>query len=207
MIRNIIFDMGNVLLQFDPDTFIKRTGINDVKDIEILKREVYHSLEWAMMDRGTLTDKDASEIMKQRVPNHLKEYVSQLTFKWDRPIIPVDGAKELIQELKENGYKIYLLSNASLNQKNYWDRVPGSEFFDGVLISSEVKFVKPEHEIFQCLLDSFQLKKEECFFIDDSPLNVESANYFGIKAMVFHNDYSEVRKKLLSLDVNVKEDY
>ena len=160
--------MGQVLIKFDPDVFIERVGVNDLKDKEILKREVYKSKEWSMMDRGSLTDEEACNIMTKRVPDHLKNVVRKLTCEWDRPIIPIEGAKELVKELKENGYKIYLLSNASLNQKNYWNNIPGSEYFDGTLISSNIKLVKPQPEIYEYMFKKFNLIREECIFIDDS---------------------------------------
>lgn len=205
MIKNIVFDMGNVLILFDPDFFIKRIGIEDKKSVEILKREIYGSIEWSMTDRGTLTEKQACEIIEKRVPDYLKDSVAKLTSEWHRPIVPILGAKELIKELKENGYSIYLLSNASLNLVNYWHDIPGSEYFDGEIISSYVKYLKPQMEIYQCLIDKYGLKKEECVFIDDSALNAEGAVNFGMLGIVFHNDYNEVRRKLIEYGVNVKE--
>lgn len=205
MIKNIIFDMGQVLISFIPEYFIERVGVTDKKDKEILLREVYKSAEWPMMDRGTLTDEEAGEIMASRVPKHLKEKVKLLTCDWNRPIIPIEGAKELVKELKDNGYNIYLLSNASLNQKNYWPRIPGSEFFDGVVVSSYVKLVKPQPEIYKYTLDKFSLKADECVFIDDAPINIEAAIYSGLHGIVFHGDFKEVREKLIKLGVNVAD--
>lgn len=205
MIKNIIFDMGQVLISFDPDVFLTRIGVVDEEDRKILKREVYKSVEWAKMDRGTLTEEEACKIMETRVPDRLKSCVSKLTCEWDRPIIPIVGAKELIKELKDNGYKIYLLSNASYKQKEYWPQIPGSEYFDGEIVSAYEKLVKPQPEIYKILLDRFKLNAEECAFIDDSITNVESAMNLNINGIVFHGDYQEVRKKLISLGVEVSE--
>lgn len=205
MIKNIIFDMGQVLIKFDPELFINRVGIHDENDINILIREVYKSLEWSLMDRGTLTDQQASEIMEKRIPEHLRPYVSKLTYEWDRPIIPVSGAEELVKELKSNGYNIYLLSNASVNQKNYWPNVPGSQYFDGTVVSSYIHLVKPQPEIYKYTLDKFNLKADESVFIDDSTLNVEGAVYCGLHGIVFHGDYKEIRTKLIELGVNINK--
>ena len=205
MIKNIIFDMGNVLIKFDPEFFIHRVGVSDENDVQILMREIYKSVEWSMMDRGTLSDQEASEIMIKRIPEHLRQYVSKLTYQWDRPILPIEGAEELLRELKTNGYNLYLLSNASVNQKNYWLNIPGSEYFDGVVVSSYIGLVKPQPEIFKYILDKYNLEADECVFIDDSTLNVEGATYSGLKGIVFHNDYKEVREKLINLGVNVTE--
>ena len=205
MIKNIIFDMGQVLVKFDTDVFIKRVGIEDPKDKEIIMREVYKSVEWSMMDRGTLTDEEAAKIMEERVPTHLKDKVRLLTCEWDRPIIPIEGMKELVKELKDNGYNIYLLSNASYNQKNYWPNVPGNEYFDGTVVSAYVKLVKPQPEIFKYTLDKFGLKAEESLFIDDATLNVEGAIFTGLKGIVFHGDVIELREKLASMGVKISK--
>ena len=188
MIRNIIFDMGNVLIYFDRNIFLDRVGLENPEDRELLNREVYLSLEWSRMDRGSLTDEEAAEIIARRVPEHLRETVHRLVNEWERPILPIAGMEELVRELKRNGYGIYLLSNASYRQHLYWPEIPASDLFDGTLISADVHLVKPQPEIYELLCNRFSLKKEECVFIDDSTPNAEGAFYTGIPAIVFHND-------------------
>ena len=94
MIKNIIFDMGKVLIQFDPLVFMQRTEVAP-EDRELLLREVYKSLEWAKMDRGTLSDAEAADIMCSRLPERLHEKVHCLVDRWDRPIIPVRAWQSL----------------------------------------------------------------------------------------------------------------
>jgi len=204
MIKNIIFDMGQVLIKFDPDFFIERIGINDVEDKEVLRREVYKSIEWSMMDRGSITPEEASVVIEKRVPEHLRQYVRLLTCDWQRPIVPIQGAESLLKELKRNNYKLYLLSNAASNHSNYWESIPGSDCFDGTLFSCDCHLVKPQPEIFKLLCNNFDLKLEECLFIDDTTINCEGALYSGIKnAIVYHGDYDEVRIKLKEFGVNI----
>jgi len=205
MIKNIIFDMGQVLLKFDPDFFIERAGINDKEDKEILIREIYKSLEWSRMDRGSLSPKEAAQIMEARVPEHLKGVVKELTCEWDRPIIPIQGSLELVKELKEKGYKLFLLSNAASNQPDYWVRYKGYEYFDDTIVSCFYNLVKPQPEIFKLALDKFNIKADETIFIDDSTVNCEGAYFSGIQPIVFHGDYQETRKKLIEFGVNVHE--
>jgi len=201
MIKNIIFDMGRVLIQFDQDYFIEKIGITDPEDKVLLKRAVFYSLEWARMDRGSLTDEEACQIMCSKLPERLHEAVELLTCKWDRPILPIEGMAELVKELKEKGYKIYLLSNASIRQRKYWDQVPGSEYFDGTVISAEEKLVKPQPEIYKLICDRFNLVPSECVFIDDAINNCEGAFLCGINPIVFHGDVTETREKLAELGV------
>lgn len=204
MIRNIVFDMGQVLLRFDRDYFISRLGIEG-EDKELLKREVFLSLEWARMDRGSMTDAEAAKSVCKRLPEHLHDAAAKLVQMWDRPILPIEGMYALIEELKGKGYGIYLLSNASYRQHDYWPRVEASKFFDGTLISADEKVVKPQPEIYRLLLERFGLKAEECFFIDDVPANIEGAFYCGIPGAVFHGDAGLLRKDLRAAGVDVVE--
>ena len=204
MIKNIVFDMGNVLIYFDPDAFLDRVGLDSPEDRELLKKEIYLSVEWSMMDRGSLTDEEAGNIMMMRLPERLHDTVYQLVNEWDRPILPIDGMEALVRELKANGYAIYLISNASYHQHDYWQSIPGWDCFDGTLISADVHLVKPQPEIYELFCSRFSLKKEECVFIDDSTANAEGAVFVGMKAIVFHDDAKELRQKLHKLGVNCR---
>lgn len=201
MIKNIVFDMGNVLIKFDRKYFLNAAGVQP-EDMELLEREVYVSVEWAMMDRGTLTEKEAAAKMCERIPARLHGMVHKLVDEWDRPILPIDGMAELVRELKEKNYRIYLLSNASYRQHEYWDRIPGAEFFDGTLISADVKLVKPQPEIYLMAMHKFNIKADESVFIDDATINVEGAIYCGMNGVVFHGDSDELRRKLKDLGVD-----
>lgn len=205
MIKNIVFDMGQVLLDFNPEEFLNRVGVKDNNDRQLLKEEIYQSIEWAKMDRGLLTEEQATKIIEQRVPERLRQYVEDLVCNWSDSIIPIAGAKQLIQELKENGYKIYLLSNTSYKFNEFFKRVPGSEYFDGEVVSCDVKMIKPELGIYNHLLDKYSLKADETVFIDNSCSNVEAATCLGINGIVFHGDYAKVREKLLELGVKVEK--
>ena len=204
MIKNIVFDMGNVLLRFEPEYFIARLDVAE-EDRGILLTEVFRSLEWARMDRGSLTEKQAVEIICQRVPERLHAAVHSLTDQWERPILPVEGSYELVEELKVLGYGLYLLSNASYRQHDYWPQIPCSEFFDGTLISADVKLVKPQPEIYRLLFEKFSLRPEECFFVDDYAPNVEAALCCGMSGAVFNAGVPALRKALRKAGVPVAE--
>lgn len=204
MIKNIVFDMGNVVIRFDPDAFIERFGVSG-EDKKTLLLEIFRSPEWVMMDRGTLTDEQAADILCPRMPEHLRDVARKLIALWDRPIIEIEGIYPLIEELKGLGYSIYLLSNASCRQPDYWQRVPAAKFFDGTLISYSVKLIKPMPEIYEKFFETFGLRREECFFIDDSPANIEAGLYVGMPGVVFHNDIKRLRRQLRAAGVMVKE--
>ncbi len=203
MIKNIVFDMGNVVIRFDPGAFIDRYAVS-AEDRILLMREVFHSPEWVMMDRGVLTDGQAADILCSRLPERLRETAHRLIASWDRPILEIEGICPLIEELKNLGYGIYLLSNASCRQPDYWQRVPAGRFFDGTLISYSVRLVKPMPEIYEKFFETFSLKREECFFIDDNPANVEASLHVGMPAVVFFDDVPRLRAQLRQAGVPVK---
>lgn len=202
MIKNILFDMGNVLIHFDRKAFLDRLDISE-EDKQLLLREVFLSVEWVQMDRGTLCEETAEPLMCQRLPEHLHGAVHQLVSLWDEPMLPIAGMAELVEELKHNGYGIYLLSNASIRQHDYWPKIPGWQFFDGKVISADEKVMKPHPDYYRIALKRFDLKPEECFFIDDVPANIEGAQYCGISGTVFHNDVPLLRRQLQAAGVRV----
>lgn len=203
MIRNIVFDMGQVLIRFDRDFFIRRLGIEG-DDAKLLLREVFLSLEWAQMDWGSVTDEEAAASICRRLPERLHDAAGKLVTMWDRPILPVEGIYELVGELKGAGYGIYLLSNASVRQHDYWPGIPCAKFFDGTLISCDVGSIKPERAIYEAFLEKFGLRAEECFFVDDLPANVEGGRRCGMQGAVFHGDTAELREKMRQAGIRVK---
>ncbi len=199
MIRNLVFDMGNVLIRFDPDFFMDRAGIRSADLRQRLWKELFHSVEWAQMDLGILTEESAEPLILVRFPEEERPTVSHLLWHWadDREQIP--GMEEFLRELKEKGYRLFLLSNASVSQHDYWPRFPVSRFFEGTLISCDVKVVKPCPEIYRLLTRKFSLLPEECLFIDDAPSNVAGAIACGWQGIVFQGDATELKQKIQKL--------
>ena len=105
--------------------------------------------------------------------------------------------ENLLKKLKGAGYSLYLLSNASVMQHEYWPRFPMSTMFDGKLISCETGVVKPNPEIYMRFTEKFGLKPDECLFIDDQPSNVAAAIQCGWSGIVFHGDADEAEKQLI----------
>lgn len=202
-IKNVIFDMGNVLIYFRPELYIRELGVTE-EDGKLLRREVFGGVEWVQLDHGTVTEAEAVAAVCRRVPPRLHQAVEELIFRWwARPLSPVPGMKELLAEIKELGCKLYLLSNANIQQCQYHDRIPGAEYLDGRIVSAECRLLKPQREIYQLLLDTYGLWAPECLFIDDSPLNVEGAYCAGIRGIVFDNDLPRLRRELREAGVMV----
>ena len=203
MIRNIVFDMGNVVIQFDPKSFIDREGILDPEDRKIVMNELFLSVEWAQMDAGPLTEETAEPLILPRFPERLRGKVRNLLYNWSYPRDMIPGMEDLIKRLKEAGYRIYLLSNASSAQHEYWPKYPVSGYFDGKMISWDVKTVKPNPEIYRLFTEKFSLKPEECLFTDDSSANVAAAIACGWKGIVFHGEADELEQKMRESGIRI----
>ena len=191
--RNLIFDMGGVLIRFDPEYFLTREGVHDPDDRELLMKAVFHSPEWAMMDMGTLDEAGMEPIALKKLPPRLHAVAHRLIFDWNKPLEPIAGMADFIRECKGKGYGIYLLSNASTAQPAYWREIPGSEYFDGAVVSALEKCVKPQPEIFRILLDRYDLRAGDCVFIDDIQRNVDGAQAVGIEGIHFTGDMDELK--------------
>ena len=202
MIRNIVFDMGNVMIRFDPGYFITREGITDPADRKLVMNELFQSVEWAQMDSGVLTEETAEPLVMARIPDRLKASVRRLLYNWSSPRDTIPGMEDLVRRLKNAGYGIWLLSNASKAQHVYWPKVPVSRLFDGKLISCDIGFVKPMREIYEAFITKFCLVPEECVFIDDAANNVAGAVACGWHGIVFHGDSAELAAKLSALGVH-----
>lgn len=204
MIKNIVFDMGNVLFTFKPGEYIRRLGYTG-RDAEVLETEVFLTPEWCAMDRGTLKPPQAARILAQRLPGHLKAAVEALVCHWwEGDLMPVPGMGELIQEVKNNGYGIYLLSNASRDLYKYFHRLPAADCFDGLLVSADWLMAKPQHEIYEKLYARFDLIPDECLFVDDRIDNVEVAQLTGMHAIVFRGDVSRLRREMGEAGITVQ---
>lgn len=203
MIRNIIFDMGQVLIRWTPTQIASLLEL-PAKDVQMVERELLRSVEWILLDRGTITEADAVESVCARLPEHLHDGVRQLvTGWWNWPLVPVDGMAQLVRELKSMGYGIYLLSNASSRLHEFFNRIPGAECFDGKLVSADHGLLKPQSEIYWTLYAQFALNPAECVFVDDLPSNVDGAMLTGMTGLVFHGDVSRLRRELRALGVGV----
>lgn len=204
MIQNIIFDMGGVLIHFDPRRFVELLGLPE-EDGALLLREVFGSVEWVQMDRGSIEEAAAIAAMRENLPERLHGAAERLVNGWWKlELRQMEGMEELLAELKALGYGLYLLSNATVRQPEYFSALSLNRYFDGRLISAFYKLLKPQHEIFETLLREFGLRAEECFFVDDSSGNVEGARYAGIGGAIFDGDVGRLRRALRKAGVPVK---
>jgi len=183
MIKNIVFDMGNVLLSYTPREYVK-TITTDETIANALLKEFLFSEEWIMLDAGAITEEEAVRRVQARIPQYA-DYVQKTMDNWHTDLTPIEGMPELVKLLNEKGYKLYLLSNTSLRFYQYQSKVEMFKLFDGFFISAKERLLKPQKEIFERFLERFNLVSTECLFIDDLAENVKGAQEVGIKAHQF----------------------
>lgn len=195
MIKNVIFDIGNVLADFRYRDYMKELGFSE-EIMEVFCKEVVETPLWNELDRGVRSFKDVTREMKSCVAEYPKE--ADAFFENIHEIVHTfPYALPWIEELKAKGYKVYLLSNysAELFTLHAKDRFDFAEAVDGKIISGFVKLIKPDPAIYRLLLNTYRLNPEECVFLDDRKENVEAAKGLGIYGIQF-TSYEQAREEL-----------
>ncbi len=195
MIKNIIFDLSGVLLDYDISKYFASIGLTE-QDAKIYKPLIWGSNEWLLGDKNLITYNELINSLVKKYPKHTKmRYILE---NKNNDILLSDKKETVafVKELKEKGFKIYFLSNVWKCDIDY--NINRFEFFklaDGAVYSCDVESMKPEKECYLALLNKYNLKPEECIFIDDIKENVEAANKLGIKGILFDN-VENVRKSV-----------
>lgn len=195
MIRAVVFDMGNVLLRFQPQ-LVSRLCTENEADAQRLYEGLFQSPEWAMTDSGELSDPEFLERVIPRLPPHLQEAGRRAFACWDSYLPPVPGMEQLLRGLKAAGYRLYVCSNASLRFFRYTAPLPMFSLFDGILVSAAEHCVKPDPAIYQRLFARFSLDPAQCLFIDDLPANIQGGRACGMEGIVFTGDVPRLQTQL-----------
>jgi putative hydrolase of the HAD superfamily len=193
-VRNVIFDLGGVVLDWNPDRIVSR--FQPVPELQAsLKAALFGHADWRLFDRGTLTESELIERLQLRVGATRQEVEAILDGIRDSLVEKPETVK-LMRALQGQGTPLYCLSNmpatlyTHLRQRhNFWDA------FSGIVISGEVQMMKPEPEVFMHLLATFNLRPEESVFIDDVLANIESAKEVGLHTIWF-KDAAQCRREL-----------
>ncbi|MDX9727345.1 MAG: HAD family phosphatase [Bacteroidales bacterium] len=180
MIRNLIFDLGNVLISFKPSEFLKRKEYPENK-INTILSDIFYGKEWAMLDNGDISTEQAIRSISGRSSLNIAE--TELIFNMRKEILyPIDDNVRLLPFLKKEGFGLYYLSNFPAD---LFEEVKNDYYFfrhfDGGLISAEARLSKPDIRFFELFIKKFCLAPEETLFIDDLPANVEAASVSGMK--------------------------
>lgn len=184
MIKNIIFDAGNVLVEIRWNQVMQKLGFDD----EVLNRvseATVRSEQWKEYDRSACSDEELISMFVANDPEMEKEIRLFMEHE-SEAIVAFSYAKEWVKSFKDNGYNCYILSNysKSTHEKTKAER-SYEEYIDGAIYSWQLQIVKPEPAIYQELLERYELTPQECVFMDDNIMNVEMARKLGIHAIHF----------------------
>lgn len=198
MIRNIIFDLGNVIIKYNQEQIINNFTKKE-EEIKYIYNEIFHAPEWELMDLGNITNDEAIEVINKRNEFKYQKLTENFLHEWYKKQAINRKIVEIAKILKKNGYKLFVLSNMANLTYEYFKN---DEFFSlctGIIISAHEHLIKPDERVFRLLLDRYKLNAEECLFIDDDPSgeNYKTANKMGIKGRRIKPNQSEDVKKLL----------
>ena len=183
-VRNVVFDLGGVVLNWDVDAIVRMITDDPVAQQRI-KEDVLLHPDWLELDRGTCTEEEAIERFAQRIDKSV-EAMTDMMRTADLSMTVKEGTMALMEELTAQGYPLYCLSNMPVERWAYLlDTYDFWDMFEGIVISGYLKMVKPEPEIYHHLIDTYDLVPESCLFLDDAFHNVTGARAVGLQSILF----------------------
>lgn len=184
MIRNVIFDLGGVLLEWKPNEVLARWSAV-VEKQQLIRAAVMGTSDWLAFDRGDLSEPEVIGRIQARTGLTSEEITAYLDTVRDS-LVAVPDVVALLEEAKDHGVGLYCLSNMPASvfshvhrRYTFWNQ------FEGIVVSGDVRMVKPDRAIFEYILARHALKAHETLFIDDLPQNVEAAKAIGFDGLIF----------------------
>ena len=198
MIKNVVFDFGQVLVKFNP-AYIVGQFVTDPDDAKMLETVLFDRLYWDPSDAGAISDEDLLAACRERVPERLWEMLPKIYYNWIYNLPEIEGMRELVRELRGKGFHIYLLSNISTYFAAHANEIPCLAEFEDCVFSAVCGKVKPNADIFAYLCGRNGLNPTECVFVDDNPANIAGAEAFGIHGYLFDGDVKKLTEYLNKL--------
>ena len=196
MIRNVIFDIGRVLIGFEWWDYIRR--LFDEETAQKVTDALWRTHHWWELDRAVLSGEEILELFYSAGPD-VKEEIKEAFDRIGECMSRCEYSIPWIEGLKERGYRVYYLSNYSEHlmhaNPDVLDFLP---HMDGGVFSCYVQLIKPDPQIYRTLMDKYDLQAGECVFIDDREDNVIAARELGMQAIWFEN-YAQAKEELEQL--------
>ncbi len=201
-IKNIIFDIGNVMVRWDPLS-ITTELFPEHPNIAQLNQQLFKSATWFDLNLGKITDQQALQQYQQNLGIDPKQ-LEQLMPAVKRSLTPITGSAELVAQLYQAQYPLYALTDNTKEimaflkaEYDFW------RMFRGVVVSAEIGVLKPNPAIYEYLLNTYQLTAQETLFIDDHQPNIDGAQAVGIQALRFETVKKciEDLKKIYQLEI------
>ncbi len=191
--KNIIFDFGNVLAEFN-ETHILKQFCDNEDDLKILADTIFPN--WSAIDKGSIEYETFCENVIRSIPDRLKTTAENVLLNWHKHLTPITQTWDFIHELKMRRCPIYILSNAPTHFAEHADFYEITKEFDGIIFSAVIKMAKPNADIYNYLFDTYGLKPEESFFLDDRKDNIEAGRALGMEGIIFTGDITSVKKAI-----------
>lgn len=205
MIKNIIFDLGNVIINYNQKELIESFTTNKEK-IKYIYDQIFNSPEWTLMDLGNITIEETIQVINKRNNFKYENLTKTFLYEWYKRQKVNQDVVEIAKILKENGYKIFVISNMANWTYEYFKNEKFFSYCIGVVISAHEHIKKPDEKIYKLFLERYNLKAEECLFIDDddSNKNYETANKIGIKGRrIIPNNVKDIKEMLLEFNIKI----
>jgi len=185
-IKNVVFDVGNVIVRWSPIEIVRLTFGNDI-DAEKQAKRLFHSENWLNLNKGLISEAQSKQQYQDEYG--LSENQSEQLFYYVKHSqLLIFGTISLMKRLKTSGYRVYALTDNVTeiveHLKTTYDFWP---LFDGTTVSADLGMLKPQPEIYEALLSQHSLQANETVFLDDMPHNVAGAQQQGIHAIQFFN--------------------
>ena len=195
MIKNIVFDFGQVLVKFVP-AYIVAQHTSDAQTARLLEDVVFDRAYWNRLDGGEVSDDEAVAAFRTRLPSCVADLGEQVFRSWIDHIPPIEETWALVRDLHAHGVPLYLLSNISAHFAERADEFPILSYFNKCIFSGLCHMTKPDRAIYRHLLSECDIRAEETLFIDDSRDNIEGARAEGIEGYLFTGDAAALRRYL-----------
>lgn len=204
MYKNVIFDIGGVMVDFDPKDFLLERFCNAAVE-EKVYRLTFGSETWQKLDAGLCSRYEGSQAMlaAARAEGCAFE-VQEVLENWTSILRIRRRMVELVRRLKNHGYCVYYLSNIPEDILPLLMRRGLEGVFDGGIASCDVHINKPDPRIYQCLLDKYGLTAGECIFIDDSRANVQTAFQLGMNSIQMRDSVDTLVRSLATCNVTLR---
>lgn len=184
--ENIIFDVGQVLVKYDWETYLDSFGFPK-EERDTIAKAVFLSDVWNERDRSSQDEQYYVDEMVKAAPQYEKD-IREVMRRSNETVEKMDYAETWVKYLKDKGYHVYILSNYATDTLNRTqEQLPFLKYVDGAVFSCQVKQIKPESDIYQTLISRYHLNPEKSVFLDDRKENCEAAEKFGIHTIQFHN--------------------
>ena len=197
MLKNLVFDFGNVLVRFEPFHML-RAHVDTDEEARELYRMIYESKPWIDGDLGYLTRPEVVEGICAQNPDKA-ELLRRVLPHCPSILVMPDGTPALLEELKRAGFACYFISNVNPEDFNYMRaKYPAMGVLEGIA-SWQEHIRKPDAAIYQTLLDRYGLKAEECIFVDDMPVNTAAAAALGFGTITLSGGADTLEEALLAV--------